>query len=316
MNMNRNKNEKQNKKFTVTIEFRAMGTDVAIDIVTEDPDDAKKLSATVQSMFEEYEEIFSRFRASSELSRLNARCGERVKVSTLLFSAIELACTYYDQTHGYFDPRIITTLENIGYDHDFHSGGVGSQKTSAPIKIKGSLHDDIVLDAKTHIVMVQKRIDLSGIAKSITLKATAQFLKDAGVHDFIVDAGGDMIIDGVSGTGQKWKIGLEGIANEKLLLALQDVSLATSGITRRQWYVGEKKFHHLINPKIDGEFSFDILSITVVDEDIITADVWAKTLFLMGDEGKKYAQENNIAALFLESNKKIYATKKIKETTI
>jgi len=304
------------KKFTVSTEFRAMGTDVTIDVVTQTPDHAKILCDTVRSMFEEYEEVFSRFRTSSELSQLNQRCGERMDVSALLFSAITSACSFYDQTNGYFDPRIIGTLEGIGYDQDFHGGGVGSQKAIQLAKIKGSLHDDIILDPASRTVVIKEKIDLSGIAKSITLKAAAQFLRDADVHDFIVDAGGDMVIAGNSGTGQNWQIGLEDIADEKLLLGLSDVSLATSGITRRQWHVGEKKVHHLINPKIDGEFSFEILSITVIDDDIITADVWAKTLFLMGDEGKNYAQENNIAALFLESNKKIYATKKIKQNIL
>lgn len=316
INMSRSKKEEQNKKFTVTKEFRAMGTDIVIDIVTYSPSDAQISCDNAQSLFEEYEEVFSRFRETSELSQLNAQCGKRVKVSTLLFSAIASAGAFYDQTHGYFDPRIIETLEGIGYDQDFHGGGVGSQGDMRPVKIKGSFHDDIDLDATTYTVIVHKRIDLSGIAKSITLKAVAQFLADADVHDFIVDAGGDMVIAGKSSSGQKWKIGLEEVADEALLLALTDTSLATSGITRRQWCVGEEKCHHLVNPKIDGEFSFDILSITVVDSDIVSADVWAKTLFLMGEEGKVYAQENNIAALFLESNKKIYATKKIKENLL
>lgn len=314
--MNGSKNKEQNKKSTVTKEFRAMGTDVVIDIVAQNPDERGVLWDTIRSMFEEYEEVFSRFRTSSELSQLNARCGERVKVSTLLFTAIKSACAFYDDTYGYFDPRIIETLEGVGYDQDFHGGGVGSQGMMRLTKIEGSLYDDITMDDMAHTVMIKKRIDLSGIAKSITLKAVAQFLSDADIHDFIVDAGGDMVISGKSDMGQKWKIGLEDIADEKLLLALTETCLATSGITRRQWCIGEHKCHHLINPKIDGAFSFDILSITVVDDDIITADVWAKTLFLMGNEGQNYAQENNIAAIFLTANKKIYATKKIKENLL
>lgn len=306
----------EGKKFVVTREFHAMGTDVTIDIVTENTDDAQMLSDTIRALFEEFENVFSRFRQTSELSQLNAQCDSPTKVSSLLFSAIESACTFYDETNGYFDPRILGTLEGIGYDQDFHGGKVGDQGKVLYKQIKGSLRDDIVLDHEKHTVTIKKRLDLSGIAKSIALKAAAQVLEDAGMRDFIVDAGGDMVIRGSSASDEKWRIGLETVSDEELLLGLKNESLATSGITRRQWSVGGKQYHHLINPKIQGKFSFDIMSITVVDPDVVTADVWAKTLFLMGDDAKAYAEENNIAALFLDSQKKLYATKEIKEKII
>ena len=56
----------------------------------------------------------SRFRADSELSRVNARAGRRVRVSPLLVEALELAIAAARLTEGDVDPTLGRALELAG----------------------------------------------------------------------------------------------------------------------------------------------------------------------------------------------------------
>ena len=61
----------------------------------------------------------SRFRADSELSRVNGAGGRWVQVDPLLIEALELALRAAALTDGDVDPTIGRALELAGYDRDW-----------------------------------------------------------------------------------------------------------------------------------------------------------------------------------------------------
>ncbi len=65
------------------IEFRAMGCQMSAYIDTADPM-AQAALAEIPKRFEAWEQCLSRFRDTSELSALNRRTGEAVRVSDTL----------------------------------------------------------------------------------------------------------------------------------------------------------------------------------------------------------------------------------------
>ncbi|EKE19015.1 MAG: hypothetical protein ACD_9C00166G0001, partial [uncultured bacterium] len=92
-----------------------------------------------------------------------------------------------------------------------------------------------------------------------------------------------------------------GISNERLMLALTNKGIATSGISRRRWELDGKRIHHIINPENPQQFLFDVKSVSVISQSTVDADVWAKTIFLMGREGGiLYANENEMAVAVLD----------------
>ncbi len=106
--------------------------------------------------------------------------------------------------------------------------------------------------------MIKKEVDTTGIVKGWTVDLVSKFLLKEGFKNFIIDAGGDMSIQGLNGNCEKWKIGIEDVDDTKIMLECSRIGLATSGINRKQWVVGEKKVHHLINPKDPNRFSLDL----------------------------------------------------------
>jgi FAD:protein FMN transferase len=313
----------RNDKIDPVVEkFRALGTDVEVEIVA--VDDAEKEKALqvigkVKEIFTKNEKIFSRFLEDSELSRLNKNIGKKKHVSAEMKDVLKLCLKFYAISDGFFDPRIIGTLERIGYDRDFKK--LCLEEDLLPEKkfekIEGRLENDLVIDDKENQVLLQKRMDTTGIAKGYTVDEAAEYLRAEGFENFIVDAGGDMFARGCDVTGEPWKIDIEGAEAKKILLKLENEGIATSGISRKRWARGEKKFHHLINPKDPENFSFDIKTVTVIDVKTVEADGRAKVLVLLGrDKGLEFAKKNNLKAAFLDYRGNIYLSEAMKNSIV
>jgi len=296
----------------VELQFRALGTDVGLIISCEEEKIilAEKTLERAKEIYFEQEKVFSRFDAKSELSYFNNYLGKFQKASADFLFVAEKCLQFYQESAGIFDPRIIETLEAIGYRDDFQQ-----KKFVANLEkiknISGELADDLKI--KEGEVFFGQRMDFSGIAKGYITDKISDFLEKTGFKNFLVNSGGDIFAKGLDEKGEKWKISLEGILEEKILLEISDEAVATSGITRRKWKIGEKKFHHLINPKNPKEFNFAWQSVTVISKTAVEADVWAKILFLAGRENEKSQEIKN---LFLDYKGSLIISEKIKENLV
>jgi thiamine biosynthesis lipoprotein len=110
-----------------------------------------------------------------------------------------------------------------------------------------------------------------------------------------------MYASGKNPDGESWGVSIEGIPEEDLMLDVTDLSVATSGRTRRFWEKDGKMYHHIVDPTNPSVFSFELQTVTVVSDSSVRSDAWAKALFLKGiEKGLRYADEKNIAAVFLD----------------
>lgn len=286
---------------SLTHEFRALGTDVWVEIVlTEESlfNRAAGIRPELEAFYARFERIFSRFDSKSELSRCNTALGEWQAVSPEFLKVAEQAVVWHDRSRGYFDPRIIEHLRAVGYGKSFAETDFSrSRRLKIPAPPAGRLSDSIAWKGGELRLLVP--MDFSGIAKGFITDRAAEFLRQEGFGNFLLDSGGDIYASGHDEIGNRWHIALEH-ATEEIAFYLSDQSIATSGITRRQWHIEGMRFHHLINPYAPERFSFDLLSVTVVSDDTETADILAKTLFLMGREaGCGFADREGIPAVFL-----------------
>jgi len=296
-------------------EFRALGTEIRIFLVVDREktiEDAKDILEEIKKIYQEKEKILSRFIKKSELSKLNANLGIFKTASEEILYLAQKSLEYYKESEGYFDPRILEVLKDVGYEKDFKTN-VFSQKEIGKDKIfpKNKLTDDLKI--KDEQICFERRMDFSGIAKGYITDFISQHLENSGWQNFLVDSGGDIFAKGKDEQGEKWGIEVEGIAKEKIIIHLENSAVATSGITRKKWEAGGKKYHHLINPLHPYDFSFDLKSVTVKTEICERADVFAKVLYLMGQErGMEYANQKKIPAIFLDYRGNIYLSEKIK----
>jgi len=300
----------------VKSEFKALGTDIAVQIVAQDEKELEKANEIlpeIKKIYLEKERIFSRFDAKSDLSFLNKNIGKFIKASPDLFELAKKSLEYYLASQGIFDPRIIEILENAGYKNNFESNDF--KEADYTDKIFDDLWENLLIRGEK--IMFRKRMDFSGIAKGYVTDKIAEFLKKNGFRNFLVDSGGDIFAQGQNEKNEKWKIALEGIQEDKMMIGISNKAIATSGITRRKWENDGKKFHHLINPKNPDHFDFNLKSVTVIEDTTEKADVWAKILFLMGREkGIEFSKLNKIKSLFLDYRNNLYVSPESKKFLI
>lgn len=283
-----------------------MGTEAYVEIVHQKGETKKatvSLTRAIDICFEKIK-IFSRFDPESELSKLNQHLKTFRDASPDMLSIALHSLAYHKESGGLFDPRILPILENIGYRSDFSLQNFFSP---SPTRLFLQQHSSLKHDLKIWGEMIQFDVpmDFSGIAKGYILDIMAQRLARDGWNDFLVDAGGDMVVNGKNRKGSNWHIDIENIPEGELLIKVSGKAIATSGITRRQWESPDgKRYHHLIHPKHPYSFSFDLLSVTAISTSAERADFLAKTLFLMGvKEGLACAEKHSIPAIFVEDKK-------------
>ena len=253
-------------------------------------------------MFRGFESRYSRFRPESELSIFNS--GSGMEVSPELFSLLERSSDWFRETDGVFDPSILSSLEAEGYDASFGNDRFGTAHIGENVT-RRSRFDEVAL-GPGHFVRKPPslRIDLGGIGKGYIVDRVAEHLARTYDHVF-VDAGGDIRTHGADMEEgyDFWAVDIEdpsGKGDSLATLLLRDRAVATSGTYRRRWTTSEGEKHHLIDPKTGHSAETDLAAVTVVAESAERAEVYSKTLCILGSEsGLRHAETNRIPALFV-----------------
>ncbi len=283
--------------------FRSMASDVKVRI---SPGCAEPEAAfdRVEAIFAAVEFECTRFDPSSDLMRANAAADEWQQVGEYCFAAITAAALAHINTDGLFDPRILRTLCELGYDRSIAfgtesrdlPGRIGDHRPMPAFWAPG-------LDSATHSVRIgPEPIDLGGIGKGLAVRWAAEELESI-CPSFIIDAGGDCYLSGGGPAGYGWNVGVEdprGGADPLAVLTVRNRACATSSIRLRKWTVDGRPVHHLVDPRTTGPGGAGLLAVTVVGRDPADAEVWSKVLFLRGvSEIGRAAEDHGLAAVWV-----------------
>lgn len=130
-------------------------------------------------------------------------------------------------------------------------------------------------------------LDLGGIGKGYAVDRAIEVLRQAGVENAIVNAGGNLRVIGSKG-GQPWKIGVQHPRRPQeaiAALALQgDVSLSTSGDYERYFIHEGERYHHIMDPATGYPARAGVVEATVQAVDAASADALSTAVFVLGAE--------------------------------
>jgi thiamine biosynthesis lipoprotein len=136
------------------------------------------------------------------------------------------------------------------------------------------------------------KIDVNGIAQGYSVDVIADFLNQNKISDYLVEVGGEIKTRGQKQPlQQSFVVGLEGPSesdDEKYVITkkvvLENCALTTSGNYRKFSSEGNKKRSHLINPKTGYPIDNEMISVTVLAKDAMTADGYDNVFMGMGME--------------------------------
>jgi len=158
----------------------------------------------------------------------------------------------------------------------------------------------------------QIKIDANAIAQGFSVDIVAEFLDNCGVMNYMVEIGGELCVKGRNPEGEAWKIGIDKpIENsnatdrelQTVLLMNADSlkALATSGSYRRFYEKNGIKYSHTIDPKTGYPVKHNLLSVTVLTNNCLSADAYATAFMVMGWEKSLtfVEQQPNMEAYFI-----------------
>jgi thiamine biosynthesis lipoprotein len=322
--------------------FQCMTTGIELFLDAEDAGAAEKVLAEAERFFLQMEARFSRFRADSELSQLNAASGKTSEVSPDLAELVGLALRAAQMSDGIFDPTIIDKLEAAGYDQSIElvraretiraaGAGLGPHGQSGqghalsgaqPISDRDGAFGwnsprwaAVLLDPQRRTASLPDgvRLDLGGVGKGWAVDRAAELLRPLGAG--LVNAGGDLRAWGDepgAGPAQGWLVAVDDPArpgSDVVWLRVQERAAATSSITGRRWSGG----HHLIDPRTGRPAATDLLSVTVLAPTTTEAEVAAKVALILGRErGLAWlAHRPGVEALIVGADGNYYGTRGI-----
>jgi thiamine biosynthesis lipoprotein len=263
---------------------RAMGSPLRLTVSDPGSTAIAAAWAAVREEFEASEAALSRFRATSEITRLNRLAADAAPspVSRRLRQAL-MACDRARRlTNGRFDPRVLLDLERLGDP----GAPIDPQPASRMGRTTGTDGDRVLDWHAGGRVRLAGPVDLGGIGKGLALRwAAAAVAKRLGSGGFLLEAGGDLVAVGEPPGGGPWRVGLEDSAggDEPLaVIAASDEAVVTSSVRRRRWLAGDRVVHHLIDPRTGEPGETGLLSVTVAGPDPAWSEVWSKSLFLEG----------------------------------
>jgi FAD:protein FMN transferase len=231
-----------------TRSFRALSTTATV-VVPARADEAERI---LRTDIDAVDRACSRFRSDSELAHVHANAGSSVKVSSLLFEALDVAYSVAERTSGAVDPTVGLALEALGYDRDFARIETRPIEMARLSPVPGFRH--LHLDRHRREVRIPKgvRLDLGSSAKALLADRAAEHIVDELGAGALVSIGGDVAVAGVP-PPEGWAIGIAvdsstGPDDVDQVVAIRRGGLASSSTETRTWQMGCEPVHHIVNP--------------------------------------------------------------------
>lgn len=281
--------------------------------------------AAVEHELSEIDCACSRFRADSELSRLNEHAGRAVPVSALLFEALELALGAAQITGGDVDPTLGLALELAGYDRDWslltpaHAGSASQpqqQPRPAPeLRVRarpGWRAVELVPATRTARVPVGVKLDLGATAKAWAADraaAAAHAASDCGV---LVSVGGDIATAGAA-PADGWRIRVtddhrSGADAPGQTISIRSGGLATSSTAVRCWSHDGRTMHHIIDPATGVPARSCWRTVSVAAADCAQANIATTAALVRGSAAVDWLQELGLPARLQDHRGRVVRT--------
>jgi len=292
-------------------EASIMGTRIAVEVWHEDAALAGAAIEAVMAEMHRIDELMSHYRPESQLSRINRDAAiAPVSVDAELAGLIGRALEFSELSGGAFD----ITYASVGYLYDYRERRHPSEaQIQAALPAISWRHVAVDHGASTvRFLMPGVRIDLGGIAKGHAVDSCIRILRERGIRNASVTAGGDSRLLG-DRRGRPWIVGIRHPDDAGRVIAripLEDAAISTSGDYERYFDEDGVRYHHIIDPQT-GRSPAGVRSVTVIGPDATLTEGLTKSLFIMGpDRGLALIESReDVDAVIIRSDGRVFYSK-------
>lgn len=272
------------------------GTLVDIVIVDQPEARSRELAATVLADFDRLQRGLHPSREGS-LARMNSiftQAPSRASVSPLLRDLILHSSEISARSDGLFNPAIGELIRLWGFDDAASNAHLPAPADIATLVARQPRMSDIQIDGiEFYAVNPAVRLDFGGYAKGVALDVAAQYLREQGVENALVNIGGNIIALGQRGK-RNWRVGIQDPRKPRALAVVElkdGEAIGTSGDYQRFFVHNGTRYSHIIDPR-SGYPAQGTQSVTVLmppgPRAGALSDALTKPIFIAGP--KQWAQ--------------------------
>jgi thiamine biosynthesis lipoprotein len=287
------------------------GTRVEVSIYGADEIRARMAVASVMQEFQRLHKLLHAWQPST-LSALNTTFaqGKTINITPELADMLRDAAQLSAQSGGTFNPGIGGLVKLWGFHADEFTPALPDPKRVATLVAAHPQMSDIILQASSSgEISASSRnrsvqLDLGGYAKGYALDRAVALLKQQGIHNALINIGGNIMALGSHGS-RAWRVGIQHPRKPGPLATLElhdGEAIGTSGDYQRYFELGGKRYCHLIDPR-SGQPATQVEAVTVLTNGPragVLSDATSKPVFIAGpDKWLQAAQQMQLEKVML-----------------
>jgi FAD:protein FMN transferase len=274
-------------------EFLAMGTQIQLTVLAEDPAITAGLSAQIErDLLRQGIDWYPwTTDASGELKRLNAALasGDTFTSSPGLLTLLQQTQRMFAASDGYFDPAVapltrywgLAELESAASKAPLDSAVLTRWRANRPTLRDLRINGQQISSARHDL-----QLDLGAIAKGYAAQQALQRLHSLGCDEAAINMGGQIAVMGSNMAQQLAAVAIRDPRAARGLATLQlkaGESISTSGDYERFVERDGKRLHHLFDPHTGSPVAHT-QAVTVVSSDATLADAASTALMAAGPD--------------------------------
>ena len=300
-------------------EFLIFGTMMGVTLWGADDAQASQVFSTLQEAFQGMHRDWHAWEPGMLTAANEAFArGRSAKANEDIVELVRRSQDLEARTGGRFNPAIGSLIRLWGFHTSTYpiiGPPPGREQIAELLAMQPSSSDIRIDDLTLSSVNPAAQLDFGGIAKGYAIDIACRLIREAGVENAIVNAGGDLRAFGSHGE-RPWRIAVRapggGIAGT--LEAGADEAIFTSGNYERFRQENEKRYPHILDPRTGWPVE-DLASVTVITDEGTLADAAATALIVAGlDEWQEVARSLGLdQVMMIDEAGKVYQTARMAE---
>jgi len=270
----------------------------------------QQLEQQIQQELDRIDVVMSNYRPDSTIEKFNQQqTTEAQTVGAELVSLVEEARKVYTESSGCYDLTVKPLFDLWGFKADKFNQPTAEQLQQT-MQLIGM---NKVLATNTTQLQKQNpniRIDVSSIAQGYTVDKLADVLRHAGIDNFLVEVGGEMVVQGHKPEQKPWRVAIDKPlpgeqSLQKIIAITQDapMSVMTSGTYRHYFDENGQRYSHVLDARVGAPVKHQTVSTTVLMDNGTQADAWSTAFLCLGSaEGLAVANKLGIKVLFIDQD--------------
>lgn len=277
------------------------------------------------SLADTYEGYFSNTVSDSDISNINNANGAFVEVHDETIELLNKGIYYGDLSNGNFDITIgkLSDLWNFSTYALLDEVPESAVPTDDEIQkaLKTVDYKGVTIDGnKVALSNPDSKLDLGGIAKGFIADKMKAYLEENGVESGMINLGGNVLTLGKKADGSSYTIGIQKPFSEDgeaiASVEVADKTVVSSGVYERYYEIGNKFYHHILNPHTGYPYDNHLLGVTIICDDSVDGDGLSTTCFTLGlEDGMALIESlDDVEAIFITDDYELHTSSGIGTT--